>query len=268
MIQATPFIIKVAPLTIHTPLPVAIPTPLHVQVEGGLPDWVGYLTLAIAVVTLLAVYRQIVLAKDALKKANEQLKVANQQLKLGADEIELVKDDLAIQREQNEEFRRRPRLLVKLAVAGAGTPQARVHIANVGQRTSNNYRVRVYFPNSTNVADRNAFRKASFAEASIANTKYFILEAKWSSIAGESYLYAGESKYADFANLDVREGTTILWDADDDAGHYPKKRLGAIHIAADYNITYVALSPEIEKWIEQERSQGEDAAQADELANG
>jgi hypothetical protein len=90
----TPLLVKLAsPL----PPPIAIPTPLQVHVQGGVPDWVAYCTLGIAIATLLAVGFQIWLAWR---------------------ELNYVKQDLENQREQMNAFRRRPRL--RLCGGGGG----------------------------------------------------------------------------------------------------------------------------------------------------
>lgn len=227
------------------------------------PDWIafsiGTAALLIAAITFIAVLQQI--------------RIANRQLRQGAEELDIVRRDLAYQLEQMVEFRKRPRLLVKLTLKrglSGKSIHCSIHVANVGSRTTVNYRVRVYVPQSGNLNELNKmydsdlgpnpnFRK--YALKPIAGKMYAIVEHE----VLQSPLYSQDSKHLEtvrLSNLDA--DTIVLWDADDETAHYPRKTLGAILLRPDLSIEYVALPGEIEAWVDQEREQSEATAQAEE----
>lgn len=207
-------------------MPVSVPTPLDVHIVDG-PGWfgaisliVGVIALVVAVITLLRVNRQVELANKQLKLADDQLKVANKQLGQGAKEIALVSDDLEIQREQINELRRRPKLNVRL---NCSMPDRTFEVLceNVGERSTLEFRVRLYIPweYASNIRG---------PRVDIGQQIYKLVEIK----SARDRLYPGNLVAVSTIWQNEELPFSVYWNADDEFGHYPPQGVGAIDVAA------------------------------------
>lgn len=196
-------------------------TPLDFIVHGLSSDWVALAALVVAVVTLIRV--------------NEQIRIANEQLKQGAEEIELVKKDLAIQRQANKELRRKPDLR---AMLGANAEYVQVNwfgtlqptCFNAGIRSTRELRMRFYIPANVRVdlPPGVTARSTSIGNADDnERVKYAIVDAYNTDVL----IYPG-----DFQNCEPQltvafsNPFVVLWEIDDEFGHYPPEGIGAIRV--------------------------------------
>jgi len=190
-----------------TPFPVKFHSPQRVIVTGGVPDIVAYLALGVAIVTLIAVGAQIYIAWR---------------------ELEYVKEDLKNQRKQMKELFKRPRFEMEFKpqdsklIAGRRA-NAVVHVVNRGDGSSKQCRFRLWFPPELDApTDWPTHEWGNVTYRTLTNTAD-ILYAD-----GDSRLLAQfEARFADRC--------TLLWDADDEFGHYPDTPtgFGALQIAPD-----------------------------------
>lgn len=183
---------------------------LHVKVMNG-PEpiaitglRVAIAALIVAVITLLAVFYQIWLARQ---------------------ELDAVKTDLANNTAQFEEFMRRPDLTAHVVVelASSATSQnyrsaeMRATVANVGRRTAHNYAIEILVPMThwSGLGDNAAPRSISTTD------DYMVL-----TLTGDGkpiYPNASPRKhtYVFHFSLGSSDSPEILWRILDDYGTYP-----------------------------------------------
>ncbi len=184
-----PVVVKV----LTTPLPVKFHSPQTVTIQD---DWVAYATLGFAAAAVV----------------------------VGIIAIWLTALDLANQREQMKEFRRRPGLRVMLTVKeeNGEVKRCEVNIANNGDRSTMYFRLRVYFPESTNINALNQGLKLPPTVLGPDGQTYFVYEKKYQ----DERLYGEDETATAFDPRINVPDTPVLWDADDDYGHYPDDNTG------------------------------------------
>lgn len=209
---ATPVTIKTPlQITASSPIPVSFPTPLHVYSPDSPVAWA----------TLVFAFLGFVVSLIAIR---------------------MTYIDLRNQREQMDELRRRPKLEVRLTIKPSdigGAWRCHLNLFNIGNKTASHYRARIYFPASTRVNEFNAnFQREGhyyLAPTVIGGESYLIREHPLRHTIEydpDRRLYINDDGYElEQLLVELKEPTVVLWDADDDDGHYPKLgRYGAIRI--------------------------------------
>lgn len=229
---------KPVPVTVHTPVHVTMPTPVRVtfptpvavHTVGGPPDWliwwgfgISIAALVVAVITLAGVGVQIYFARQQIELANEQIQLATDQIDLANKELKAVETDLENQREQMREFRRRPDLRLAFAnmveTLALATPQ-RINLPfdlmNYGTRATTECRVRMLFPETADTGSGSWENKG---------TKYRAHE-----VLVQTRLYPANKTSLQVDNVRCAESFEILWEIDDEFGHYPATGFGKLQI--------------------------------------